>query len=329
MLLIRRYHLENVEEFVRYESEQIKQIEELEAYDNEEYRIAQLQNRSMSYNTSTANRNESLAFGYKAVEQYTSGAEKTQLARFEKVGYYNWMDSMVVKDCFNLPVDSFLGIKYVLSPYSIDGLKKIESLKDWNGKNVYDNPYALPFVITCDKYSFTAMDSDNPFVYINRFYSCLYGEQINVFHPVEFQRTDIDLSSIFSLTLLDKNIICYGFTSGLNSDDSIIVGDELLYTRARNPKCLFYIPIAGSSGGIKDVLIQTKRPENLRATFWYIDLSEFKLIIDKLKRSNPEIIEISDGKIRLHVCSENDTLVVTSVCMEKGWTAYVNGKKLK
>ena len=48
-----------------------------------------------------------------------------------------------------IPIDSFLGVKYIFSYYPIEGLKRISDMGERNNKAVYLNPYALPMAFVC------------------------------------------------------------------------------------------------------------------------------------------------------------------------------------
>ena len=108
------------------------------------YRITQNMTRSMDYHWTTANLNESMGFDYMAVENYTSCPQNTQMDMLDRFGYPVYSDRILPKSTFLQPVDSLLGVRYLLSPYEVRGVGKTGPSEPLNGKLVYRNDYALP-----------------------------------------------------------------------------------------------------------------------------------------------------------------------------------------
>lgn len=108
------------------------------------YRISQNMTRSMDYHWTTANLNESMGFGYMAVENYTSCPQNTQMDMLDRFGYPVYSDRILPKSTFLQPVDSLLGVRYILSPYEVRGAEQTGPSEPLNGKLAYRNDYALP-----------------------------------------------------------------------------------------------------------------------------------------------------------------------------------------
>ena len=325
-LLIRAYSDASVREFERYEHEEKELISSIRNYDPDEYRMTQLQTRSMNYQRTTANFNESLAFNYWSVEQYTSAASILQLEWCDKVGYQNWLNSMTVKATSILPVDSFLGVKYVLSPYPINELELINDIPMKNGKQVYLNPYSLPFAFRVQGDRTVDVGKD-PFEHINHFYSSLLGREVAVFHPLQYSRTESENKYIYTLSRIEDTMMCYGNLPNKEVGGHISIEGGITYPYSHfHAPTVFYIPTSAKNNGEVKVTLSLDNPDALlHEEFYYLDLEEFTEIIKQLKIQAADAINIRNGYLGCDVEGGEDTYLVTSISAEKGWAINVNG----
>lgn len=174
------YHMEN-QHYVSYVQEQQKQLDELEKYDGTIfYRIEQTLNREMNEEKTTAYFDESLAYGYNGVSHYNS-AYNQEVAEFISNLGYSDSEDMTIYDEPILSSDSFLGVKYLLSEKEYPEWQKVSEIGEKNGKSVYKNPYALPLGVVVENVDTKKIEEDNPFLYQNKFFSEVMGEDVQVF----------------------------------------------------------------------------------------------------------------------------------------------------
>lgn len=189
-LLLQIYSAKNVENYKKYVSEQQIQINELKSYDDSIYRITQVSTRNIQQNGLTANYNESMAYNYMSNTGYTSCPNNIQLNLLERLGYRTCGDCITITDTSIIGSDSLLGIKYVLSPYQINGLEKVEELGNFNNKYVYFNPYYLPMAFVYDSDNDNDNESitynKNCFEYQNELYSKLINERVEVYKKLNY-----------------------------------------------------------------------------------------------------------------------------------------------
>ena len=102
--------------------------------------------------------NESMGFGYMAVENYTSCPQNTQMDMLDRFGYPVYSDRILPKSTFLQPVDSLLGVRYILSPYEVRGAEQTGPSEPLNGKLAYRNDYALPLAFR------SALPAGSPFL---------------------------------------------------------------------------------------------------------------------------------------------------------------------
>lgn len=329
-LLIHNISNASVREFERYEHEEIELIDSIRHHDPDAFRMSQLQTRSMNYQGTTANFNESLAFNYWSVEQYTSSASLKQLEWCDKVGYYNWVNSMTVKATCIIPVDSFLGVKYILSPYPIDELELIDDIPAKNKKQVYLNPYALPFAFRVQGDG-TVDESKDPFEHMNHFYSSLLGRDVTVFHPLQYSRTESENKYIYKLSGIEDTMMCYGNLPNKEVGGNISIEGGITYPYSHvHAPTVFYIPTSAKNSGEVKVTLSLNNPEALlQEEFYYLDLEEFTEIIKQLKNQSADDIKIRNGYLECNIEGDKDSYLVTSVCAEKGWKIRVNGSVIE
>lgn len=95
----------------------------------------------------TANYDEAFGFNYRSIAGYTSSPDDNQRDFLEHLGYRKCGENMNITNASIIGADSLLSVKYILSPYRINGLQKISSIKSKGRKKAYRNPYALPFAL--------------------------------------------------------------------------------------------------------------------------------------------------------------------------------------
>lgn len=86
--------------------------------------------------------NESLAYGYSGIQQYSSSYDKKTADFILAMGYCKG----VFPSFYHEPIltsDSLLGIRYLMSSKAYFGLEHVEEIPERNGKSVYYNPLSL------------------------------------------------------------------------------------------------------------------------------------------------------------------------------------------
>ncbi len=248
-IVLDNYISANNAEFESYEAEGQRLIDSLKEYDDGYYRVTQTMNRDMTLSDTTANYDESFCFDYASIGGYTSTPHASQLEFLQKGGYRNEdATPTVVQNTPVIPLDTMLGVKYVLSPYEIKGFTKIDEIESGNGKDVYMNPNALPMMFMAgaaidnfemrDRKDFTGAsempdrektnsalktsdisantdpESMNPFEYNNYLFGRLTGRkegEVALFKPVEFNIQDSEEARRYEIQAPSGNYALYGY----------------------------------------------------------------------------------------------------------------------
>lgn len=339
-LLMDEYHVSGVAAYKLYYQNTRKQISDIQKNDPGLYRISQTTTQKMFPSNTTANYDESFGFNYRSISGYTSSPDDNQRDFLQHIGYTRCGENMNITTGSVLGADSLLGVKYVLSPYKINGLEEVTSIDNDLDKKIYQNPYALPMglIYTDSQVKNNVSDTDNPFEYQNYLYSLLYGEKVSVYEPLRFTRTSEGNSKkhkhqTYSVDLKYGNYAFYGnIPWDARMDKAMLsVGDkyETRYSWWLAPS-VFYIP-ADRNESHTTVSIKSEKGYHIHPDaeqFYGLNLDTLSQVTRKIASSQPEELTIENGHVHA-VCnavSDNQRLYL-SVPYDKGWRVYLNGKK--
>ena len=339
LLFSSRYLENNVEDYKNYTQDQTSQIEAIRSTDKGLYRINQIGTFNMQDNGLTANFNEGLAYGYPSVATYTSDPVTIQRTLLDYLGYPICGDNMNIVNTTILGADSLLGVRYVLSPYPIEGLILREDLPSANGKMVYENPFSLPIAFSVDNRILsdgTIGFSGNPFEYQNELYSTLLGREIKIYEPVPYvdtSRTAQDGSRVteYSLGITDKNFPVYG---NIILEDQWIASKVYIgsktqaYSQWLAPHVLYIDPQVAETSSI--TLASTQDNAVVEAQFYRIDLQALASCMEELTSEYETSISAEGTDVAITASSnEKDSGILTTIPFDENWQIKVNGKEVR
>lgn len=337
-----QFTTESVEADLTYNHDEMKLVDSIRRKDpSDDYRITQTETRSRNYQTVTANYDESMAFGYKAVENYTSCPQNKQLDMLSRLGYQVYAGCILAKgNSVLLPVDSLLGVKYVMSPYPIAGLSQIGTGPSLNDKYVFENPYALPLAFGCSTDALqdspvTGKDTttgDNPFERWNQVYSALLGKKTEIMEPIRYDQSSDGNQMTYTLHIPGGDTALYGnitvsgsagATLDLNHQMTIPY-NQWLAVRS------FNIPIR--DGENTAVVQYTSDDLNgiRNVQFYGLNLEKFAQAAGKLQRMAADKIELQKNTVYIRTdVKDKEQLLFTSIPFDEGWNICVNKKTVK
>lgn len=324
-------NLNETQSFIEYIDNQEKQIEMLKKYDHSFYRIVQTSNREIT-NGISAIYNEAMNYNYASVSGYTSATDNRQLSFLDRLGYKTEDSTILIKNTSILATDSLFNTKYVLSPYYIEGLQKIDSLGEYNGKAVYKNPYALSTAFAypgemVEKFK----DSSNPFEYTNEFYSNLIGEKVDLYKRLNVIKTNVENKQVYTIEKPTGNYALYGnlptssWLSGtLNLNNIASINYSCWLSQS-----VFYIPI--NSQADRQVSVEVTGDDLskiLDEQFYALDLDELKKISDEINSNSAKDINVNNGKVTGNIYSDKKQKLYISLPYDEGWHAEVNNQRV-
>ena len=318
-------------QYVDYVVQQKEQVELLRKHDDFKasgnfYRLEETMNRQMSSNGISAAYNDSMAYGYYGLANYTSTTNSGLVHFASSLGYYD-------EDAFIIPYaepilssDSLLGIRYVMSHRALAGYQLVPELsQNLNGKNIYKNSFALPLGIFSSEQILENVSSNNPFAFQNEIYSKLLGRKCEIFKIAEYTKEKED-SSILIKTAPTENPqdIIYAAAETSSEDLPTYIDDEY---RTNYHKWLSYRTMCLGSGEKEHILRFDRveeNPEEFQEQVYYLDMQLFQQIINELNASgfNPEIVE--NGYIADEYIAERNGYLLLTVPYDTGWHVTVN-----
>jgi uncharacterized membrane protein YfhO len=192
------YRKENADEYAEFMDILVRQTGAVKEADDGIYRISQTGGRAENYDHIQNTYNDMMAAGVWSIVGYTSNSHLETLRFLDRMGYRNMEDRMSIVNTSILPVDSLLGVKYIISAYPVAGLEEAPEFgtevyqDDESGeelvRKVYRNPYALPMALVWQGEEEDAEEAAvNSFEYVNQVYSDLMGEETLLFRPLDYE----------------------------------------------------------------------------------------------------------------------------------------------
>ncbi len=308
---------------IEYTTAQQETVDSIKVFDKEFYRMESTYNRGSG---SDFFANESLAYGYSSVQSYTSTYESEIASLMIDFGYCtNEFPTFYINPI--LPMDSFLGIKYLMSEKNYAGYIKtdIDGLND-----VYQNPYALPIAFKVADSADNNMKFTDSFEFINSLYSNVLGEKVNVmkeYTPISreleadgitysFENQNINANDILYMYIDNPSIQCSVFNDG-NKVTDYNKGQWGMYSN---------IAYLGSVADIKSITISGDgiTTNDFKPIFYRLDILELEKACKILKQGAPEIISIKDGYVKVRYDSEASGLVLFTIPKQEQWKIRVN-----
>lgn len=307
-----------------YQEAQMKQLEELQNYDDRMYRVTQ------TIRKSNASYNESLAYAYCSNTGYTSCPEKNQMSFLDKMGYRNEAECITIVDTSVLAADSLLGVKYILSNEKINGLECIEELNIYNGKAVYENPYCLPMAFLLDDVNIQTIEGMNPFEYQNALYSQLLGRECELYVKLNYAQSAKADGFIYTVDIPQGNYAMYGNIPFSEWQNASICFDNRVssYGGWMSPS-VFYIPIVVGEN-TKSIVLNAERYDAFEeAQFYALNLDALEEATSILSSQPVEDIVLGKSEIHHEIEVANDKYLYLSVPYSEGWNIKVNGQEIE
>lgn len=333
IIITRRVIVKDVSSYKKYRLATQKQVNSIKNMDSSVYRMSQTStwNQNEYGLNITTNYNESMGYGYNGVASYTSSPQMDQLDFLTKLGYRKEGNCISVVNTSILPVDSFLGVKYVMSEMKIKGFEALDSIPKANGKVAYKNPYVLPVVFTWSGNSSKAVNYyGNPFEYVNALYSKLMGRKVKVFHPVSYQKVDENMGVHYMLSGIEKSEPIYGNIPSTSYANARINVNGIYfqdYSCWLSPS-VFYIPCDETNA---ELMLTSENLNMFKAPqFYACDLDAMKKISSEINSRAASITQVRDGNLVISAkATDQNNKLFTSIPINSGWTVKVNGKSVK
>lgn len=331
-LLMNLYSDRNVARFRTYEKEAQEQIEFLQQADKGYYRILQTTTRgNMGTHNITAHYNESVAFDYWGVGGYTSVPKNNQLKFLDRLGYRNEFDRMNIVNTSIVAADSLLGVKYVLSHEDIKGLIPLDEPDAYNKKKIYKNPYALPVAFIYETNNRRIDEnSANPFIFTNEWYSKILNREVEVYHRVDFRKSETDKKIIYDMDPVPGKYSLYGNIRWKKTMEAVlhVNGKYKMPYSTWLSQSVFYIPV--QEGIAPKVELSVKNDMDIEAEQFYgLNLEELGHISKKIQERKINGVKIENGIVEVKIYGRDDQSLYLSIPYDRGWELTNNRNRVQ
>lgn len=303
-------------------------VEQIRQYDSSPfYRMEKTLNKDKDLLHNSFFANESMAYSYSGIQHYSSSFDSITAALIENLGYCNGEFPTFFHTPL-LPADSLLGIKYLLSENQYDGYTRVDGLKSYNQKDVYENQFSLPMALSVSDDVSSVELTDNPFENINNIYSGILGRETVLMKPIEnVTITEVDNSVVFDIPSAGKNQILYAAFAGevdaINAD--MYVNDNLI-TRYQNGWMHHNALTIGNMEGENTIRMDNFSLQDKTYMLYSMDMEVFQNVISQIKGQYSPEIHISGSRVTVGGVSSTDRIML-SIPYDDSWSASVNGKQ--
>jgi uncharacterized membrane protein YfhO len=335
-VLLPHFSVQNIKPYEAYTKAESKLIDSIKENDKTQYRITQTYTRNMIPRELTANYNESFGYGYWSIAGYTNSPDDMQRNFFDKAGYRINGENMYIVNTSILPIDSLLGVKYLLSDYEISGYQKMDSYGVVNHKSVYVNPYAFPMAFLHykqNKLNIDKQQNQNPFEYQNNLYSSLIGKETRLFTKVNYSVANkYDQRKItFNLDNPEGDYAIYG-NLPWNTETSEVIyvdGKQITPYSCWLSPAVFYIPNEKNNRTVT-VEVSSEKGVSINDTqFYALNLNTLKELREDIIADSIDKLDIQNGNVKMEFDSEEGQEVFTSIPYNSAWKVTDNGKIIK
>lgn len=318
------------ESYRAYVEDANRQQKQLRDYDDSEfYRVEQTASRGSKDDGSRVHGSysESLSYGYRGIAQYSSSYDAMVSEFVAKLGYSDEVD-LTIYDEPILPADSLLGVKYVLSDLELNFYNKIEELETYNGKSVYENPYALPPGFTSSDKILEDIHEENPFLYQNKLFSAILGKEVTLYKPMETETVlNPGVSCYETLPNAEKGLV-YAYARTDRKDLQLYVDGN--YRCAYSTWLGYLIFQVGESKEQHSVVFQNAEEfeQDINPVFYYLDMEVWEEVAGYLQKHAVSVLTFEDGYVELSYEAEEAGHILTSIPYDDNWQAVIDGEKV-
>ena len=262
------------------------------------------------------------------LSSYSSTYNSNIMSFYNRTGYSSC--SRLITWCEPLlPSDSLLGIKYILSDIdSLGYIKSDDSL--YNGKSIYQNPYALNLGYQVSEDIFEKISAANTFEYQNQLLSKLVGHEVTCFKPCTSTVQHLNDGYSWEVSAPQKSSLIYGYcTYALgNQLDLYIDNKQRTYYSEWSSYKTFQVGNGDSPNHLVELKGTLNRDTEIEGVFYYLDMPEFENVMSELSANQVDVLELRDGYVKCEANFSENALTLLTVPYDSGWNAYINGKKV-
>ena len=304
--------------------------------------------------------NDSAAYGYRGVSQFSSSANVSVTRLFRRLGLYSSeAGNRFYYRTAGPVVNDLLGIKYLISKNGMLNSEEAHLEYRYSSGDVYayenTKPLAIGFMMDKAILEMPDEDSINPFEYQNKLLRLATGVDYSTFYaqPVEMVSYDnIEVTKNgygnYSFAIPDPNKIgnadysfagvansyLYGYlTNGGINDATVTCGDITVdYSVSVNDYPIVFSLGNGQTGTSAHVNLHTNKDSKTgtyKLMVYALDEEKWAETYDLLADEQIQLKTFSDTKITGSIRAKKDGVLYFSIPYEKGWRVWCDGKEVE
>lgn len=281
-------------------------IELIEKYKNENYRIEVSSNQLM---------NDGLYANYNGTSVFLSTINNRMLKFYEEYGLHEYgpeYSNFYSHNIENYPLESILGIKYLITNTKIEKYNLVEE------KTINDNKYYVYENPNSNNYGFEIQDKCNNVekkeFYNENILNCILKDNIELYEEIkkdkneEYNLKENEFYYIFLENIIDTDFI--------NENEQIL--EQTLYI-AKN----YTLYKSRKNEKIKPTFSNEQEKEKLK--IYKFNYNEF----ENIKYNKFNITEKNNNSLKGTIESNDGKILMITIPYEKGYEIYNNGEKVK
>jgi len=314
-------------------------VNKAEEKDNDLYRIEKTSNLTL---------NDPAWYDYKGISGFSSMAYEG-VAKFQrKIGSAgNNINSYYYKE-YQTPIyNTMFNIKYILGLFTENNYYKLIGSRYGNNLNIYNYSSSLAYSVSKDLKDWSLVEYD-PFLNQSKFVSLTTGvndvyEDINVVKVEDInileENYKDNTNGYFNYELIDGSYLAkfyldnkkiqniYLYIGGSNVDSFSINGRSFYISSDE----YYTVDIGKFPVGLVEVNVNFNSNENSSIMFYAysINKDKFKEFYSKLEEGFLKVKNYSDTYINGEISAKENQIVFTTVAYDKGWSVFVDGKKVE
>ena len=264
------------------------------------------------------NYNDPMLFDYAGLVHFSSAEKLTTIRFLSQIGLHvapeYWANG---DDGESRAADALLGVGRYLGTTGPDDYAKLS-------EGVWENPYFLPLAFYADEAAAGELTLDDAACEnLNRVYSALCGEAIELFMPAETQGLTLTVEREEPLYLQSWSEKLSGFRV-LRNGVEVASFDDLWYP---NAVCLGTFTVGDelvlerSDGG--------ELPEPQQSFLYYEDSAVLASCVERLTAECPETDIRSASDIEIHTASDVERFLVLTLPADEGWAVCLDGEAIE
>nr|MCR4744681.1 YfhO family protein [Lachnospiraceae bacterium] len=299
-----------------------KSVGYIKEKDNGLYRIEKMFRRT---------HNDAMMLDYPGLTHFSSSEKKATIDFMGKLGFRNNENWAMYSGYNTALADTFLGVKYEISQFDSSGKPYELIYEDKDDEYyIYENPYVLPFVVTCSDNVYSVDLGEDPFMNQNMIADAMNGKINNILKSQDIKRTDISDNDIkFEIKVNDTGLL-YSFFSAEDFQDAVMYvnGEE-----RGNYFTTYDWSVIDLNDRKKDDTVEiefiAEKGKSINISNGYaavIDNEALKKWSEEIKEDEATLNKVNSSEYTGAYDTDRNTILF-SLPSDKGWHLYVDGEE--